>query len=86
MRPVKQWVPNGKRYCIGPLFKSLIRMRIAGDELFIDTEGAHCPPFVMVAIQPDLCDVFKLVIVSDLIRRQVIMVINDRQILRVFVV
>src|SRR5262249_12278114 len=44
--------------------------------------GPHCPPLVVIAIEPNLSEVRKAMILGNLLRRQVAMVVDDRKIAR----
>jgi hypothetical protein len=48
--------------------------------------GTHSPPLVMIAIEPNLGKVLKIDIISDLIGRQMAMVINNRHVFGVLMV
>ena len=52
---------------------------VAGAEAFLDACGPHRPPLVMVAGEPDLREVGEAAVGGDLGRRQVAMIIDDRQ-------
>ena len=55
--------------------------RIAGAVSLRHTACSHGPPFVMIAVQPDLRQVFKRGVLGDLLDRQMTVIINDRHIL-----
>ena len=78
MRPVidRTAGQSGKNLCPG--FKLLIRRRIAGDEPLLHTAGTHGTPPVMIALQPQLCQIAELPVLSDILRRNVIVIVKDR--------
>ena len=51
---------------------------VAGDKLFFNTIGPHGAPFVMVTVQPDLRQVFKLFILGNIANRQVTVIVINR--------
>ena len=58
----------------------------ASNVFFIDPVGAHGPPFVMIAVEPDLGQILKIPVAGNLRYRQVAVIVNDRLIFGVFVV
>ena len=60
--------------------------RVSGAEPFGHAVAAHGAPFVVVAVKPDLREVFVRLVLGDLLRRQVAVVIDDGQILGVLVI
>ena len=77
MCPVVQWISHGIWNRFRPFLKFCKIIRISGNEVFINSIGSHSPPFIMIAIQPDLCQVFKFSVRSDIFRREMTMVIDD---------
>lgn len=83
--PVKKRVANGVRNRLGPFFKLLPIRGIARDESFSHALCPHRPPFVVVAFEPDFGDAAKLPVRGDIVRREMIVVVNNRLPRRVFV-
>ena len=77
MRPMVQGVTHGVRHRFSPFHEFFLITCIAGDVFFIYTMCAHRTPFVMIAGQPDLGNVIKLFVFRNLLRNQVIVVIDD---------
>ncbi len=69
----------------GPHQKFVARGRIAGAKSFFDAVRPHRAPFVVVAAQPNFRQIRELAIRCDVTRRQVIVIIEDRFVFRVFV-
>ncbi|MBA7710400.1 hypothetical protein ES703_119342 [subsurface metagenome] len=86
VRPVIKWISQAAGYGLGPLLELLIITRIAGTVLFVDTIGSHCPPFVVVVVKPNLGQILELMVVGDLLSRQVAVIIVDRHLCRVLMV
>lgn len=53
---------------------------------FLDAVGADLAPFIMVAAEPDLGDIVKFAVFIDFLRVDVAVVVDDRHLLRIFVV
>lgn len=67
------------RHGAGPGLEFLEIARVlAGDEFFRNAVGAHGAPLVVVALQPDLCEVVEPAVLRDVLRRKVIVVVDDR--------
>ena len=64
----------------------LFRIGIAGDDFLHLTIGAHGPPFIVVALEPDFAEVGKLAVVGNLRGRKVVVVIENRLVGSVLVV
>ncbi len=60
--------------------------RAARHQRLIDAIGAHAAPLVVVARQPDACQILELPVGRDLLRRQMAVVIDDRHPLRMLVI
>ena len=86
VRPMIQRVAECVRNRFGPGFEFLLRRGVAGDEFFGDAVGAHRPPFVMVAFQPDFKEVFELAVFGNVFRRQMAVIIKNRLVCGVFMV
>lgn len=86
VRPVEQRVANRVRDSFGPFFKFFPVRSIARDESLCYALCPHRPPFVMVAFEPDFGDAAKLPVRGDVLRRKMIVVVNNRLPCRVFVV
>jgi hypothetical protein len=86
VRPMIQGIAERGRDRLGPFLELIPVRRIAGAITFGHAVGAHRPPLVMVAVKPSLREVFELVILGDLLRRQVAVVVDDRHVPSVLVV
>ena len=67
MAPVIQWVADQFRHCLSPCLEFLSVCAVAGNVFLINTVRTHLTPFVMVAAQPYLGNVFKLTVFIDLL-------------------
>ena len=54
--------------------------------MFIDAEGAHAAPFVMISAQPHLPKIFKFAVLRDLSGIQMAVIVNDREMLGIPVI
>ena len=70
----------------GKLHVLFVVAGITGDVLLVDAKGAHTAPLVVVAAQPHLAQIFKLLVLGDLHGLQMAMVIDDRHMLCILVV
>ena len=86
MRPMIQRVSDKTRHAAGKCAELLIVRRIAGDILLVDAAGAHCAPLVVIAAEPQLGYVREAAVFRDLARRDMTVIINYRQPLRIGVV
>jgi len=86
MRPVIERVAERLRHRLRPGAELFRRGGIAGDEALRHAIRAHRPPFVMVALEPNLEEIPKLPILGDILGRKVAVVIEDRLGLRKLVV
>ena len=65
----------------------LARRNVASGAVFFGYAiGAHRPPFVVIAFQPGVEEISELAIASELLRRQVVVIIEDRFALGVSVI
>ena len=78
VRPVVERIAQRVRDRLGPGLELLPVGRLAGDRPLGDAVGAHRPPLVVVAVEPDLRHRPEPVIVGHLLRRQVAVVVEDR--------
>ncbi|MBA7589109.1 hypothetical protein ES708_31184 [subsurface metagenome] len=76
-----KWISQAAGHGLCPLLELLIITRIAGAVAFGHTIGSHCPPFVVVAVKPNLGQILELMVVGDLLSRQVAVIIVDRHLL-----
>ncbi len=86
MRPVIERVADGVRHRGGPGVEFLAIARIAGAQPLRHAVGAHRPPFVVIAPQPDIVQVAEAGILRDLLRRQMTVIIKNRLLRRVIVI
>src|SRR5690606_40439294 len=73
VRPVIERIAHGVRNGESPLPEFLFVAGASGNIFFIDAEGAHCTPLVMIASQPDAGEVFKLPVIGYFVGRQMAM-------------
>ena len=59
---------------------------VAGDVLFVDAEGAHAAPLVVVAPQPHLAQILKLLVLRDLGGLQVAVIVDDGHMLCILMI
>ncbi len=86
MGPVIEGVADEVRYGLAPLLELFRGGGVAGDVLFRHTAGAHGPPLVVVAAQPDLGDGVVALVLIDLHGVDVAVVVDNGHLLRVVVV
>ena len=55
--------------------------RVAGAKTFRDAVGAHGPPLVVIAFQPDLEEVVEAAVVRDVVRRKMAVIVENRLVL-----
>ena len=82
MSPVVEWISKGIRNSLGPGTEFLFWRSIAGDVRFWNPIGPHGPPFVVVMTKPEIGDVFPTLVSSDLIWREMGVIIDNRKIFR----
>ena len=73
------------RHDFRPFLEFLVLRRITGNILLVHAAGAHGTPFVMIRRQPKLRQVFVLLPLRDLARRQVVVIVVNRLVFRVLV-
>lgn len=78
MGPVKHRIAQRVRNRARKGHELRIVVRIARAVFLFDAIGAHEPPFVMVAFQPQLSKIFKSPITRNISGREVAVVIVDR--------
>ena len=86
VRPVVERIAERLRHGLGPFLELLPVRGVAGAEAFGHAGRAHRPPFVVIAVEPDLREVVEPVILGHLPRRQMAVVVDDRQIAGVAVI
>ncbi|MBA7705172.1 hypothetical protein ES703_113996 [subsurface metagenome] len=82
VKRISQSIWNG----LCPFFELFVIAGIAGAEPFADAVGSHRPPFVMVAVEPGLGEIVKLMVDGYLLDRQMAVIIINGHFLGVFVV
>ena len=85
MAPVVQGISDCLSKALSPLAEFLIVGSISGDVLFVNSEGTHQTPFIMVAAQPYLSNVVKLTILSDFSGVDMAVIVQNRSVLCVIV-
>ena len=78
MAPVEQRIADRFSETFGPLKELLFSRGISCDIAFFYAAGTHEAPFIMIASEPYLRDVFKLSVFCDLFRINMAMIIKDR--------
>ena len=86
MRPVEKRVLHELLHRLGELDELVVPARLAGAEALLYAVGAHLPPLVVVAAEPDLGDVVPALVLGDLARRQMAVIVDNRHLRRVIVV
>ena len=81
MRPVMQRAPGELRHNLRPLLEFLIFRRAAGDVPLVHTADAHRTPFVVICRQPELRQIFVLLPLGNLARRQMVVIVVNRLVL-----
>ena len=76
--PVVERVPQRVRNRLRPRVELLAVGGVARHKTFVDAVGTHCPPFVVVAREPNLRNIVELPIFSNLLRNQMRMIIDNR--------
>ncbi len=83
MGPVVERVAEGFGHRPGPLLELLPIGGVAGDITLVDARRAHGAPLVVIAGEPDRGQVLELPVPGDIGRREVAMIVDDRQRLRI---
>lgn len=73
IKRIAQRIGNGR--CPGQIL--LIRSGVARDVFFFDAVGAHCPPFVMITLEPDLEKTREAPVLSNVLRTKMAVVVED---------
>ena len=85
--PVIQGVTQGVGNGLCPLLKLLpVCSVLTGAEALVYAIGTHGTPLIVVTTQPQLCDALKLMVVSNHLRNQVTVIVNDRHLSRMVVI
>ena len=77
MRPMVERIAQGVRNSSRPRQKFFIRSRIAGNIALRDAVGPHRPPFVMIALQPDLKKIGKPSVLRNVAYRKMTVIVED---------
>jgi hypothetical protein len=78
MRPVIERIAQRLRHRLRPRKKLVARRSVAGAELLGHTARAHRAPLVMISLEPDFEEIREPAILSDILRRQVAVIVDDR--------
>ena len=78
VRPMIQGIAQRVGNGLGPGDELVMRRGAAGAEFFRHAVAAHRAPFVVIAFQPDLKQVFELAVFRDVAWRDVTVIIEDR--------
>src|SRR5258706_4866679 len=77
MGPMIERVAQGMRHGRGPGLEFGEWFCIASNETFLHPVGPHRPPFVMIALEPDLKKIVELAGLGQIASRQMAMVIKN---------
>ena len=86
MRPVIQRIADCLSETFRPLQKLLLIRSIPGNILLLYTAGAHVAPLIVISAQPDLSDVFKLSVLSNLSGINVAVIVKNGHFCRIFMI
>src|SRR5271170_7946164 len=78
MSPMIERIAQGVRHGSRPGQEFIVGKFVPSDIAFRNAVGAHRTPFVMVALEPDLEEIFEAAIFGDILGKKVAMVIDDR--------
>lgn len=76
--PVVERVTQGLRDGFGPGEEFIAGSGISSAKALIDAVGAHGPPLVVVAFEPDFEEVGELTVVGDVARGEMVVVVENR--------
>ena len=86
MAPVIQGIADELGHGLGPGLELLAVAAVAGHILLIHAVGAHLTPLIVIAAQPNLCDIVELAVLINLLGIDMAVVIQNRHGLCVLVV
>src|SRR5580704_5144195 len=78
MSPMVKRIAQRVRHGPRPRQKFLIGRGVSGRISFSDAVGAHRPPFVVVALEPNFEEIIEAAIFGDILGNKMAMVIDDR--------
>src|SRR5438067_2734499 len=78
VRPVIQRISECVRDGARPRQEFLIRVCIASAVPLRHTVSAHGAPLVVIALEPNLCEIAKAMVISDVLRGKMAVIIEDR--------
>ena len=78
MSPVEERIPQRVGHRFRPRLKLLAGRGGARDPILVHAVGPHCPPLVVVALQPRGMQVFEPPVGGDVLRAEVAVVVDDR--------
>ena len=84
--PVVQRIADGEGDRLGVSQEFVIIVSVSGDPLLGDAVAAHGPPLVVVAVQPELGEIFSGFVFTDLLGAEVAVVVDDGLLFRKVVV
>lgn len=73
------------RHDLRPFLEFLVLRRITGNILLVHAAGTHGAPFVVICRQPELRQIFVLLPLGNLARRQMVVIVVNRLVFRVLV-
>ena len=81
-----QRIADGEGDRLGVSQEFVIIVSVSGDPLLGDAVAAHGPPLVVVAVQPELGEIFSGFVFTDLLGAEVAVVVDDGLLFRKVVV
>ena len=69
------------RHDLRPFLEFLVLRRITGNILLVHAAGTHGAPFVVICRQPELRQIFVLLPLGNLARRQMVVIVVNRLVL-----
>lgn len=73
------------RHDLRPFLEFLVLRRITGNILLVHAAGTHGAPFVVICRQPELRQIFVLLPLGNLARRQMVVIVVNRLVFCVLV-
>src|SRR5690606_5071937 len=75
--PVVQWIPHRIRNTSGPGAKLFTWLGSAGNQIFVNAQGPHSTPFVMIPFQPGLGYIIVYPLLINFRWWQMVVIIDD---------
>ena len=84
--PVIQRVAHRIWHRFSPFFEFLVTASVPGNEFFRHSVAPHCPPFVMVASEPDFRKILESVVLGNHFRDKMAVIVDDRHLFSAFMI